>query len=64
NGTITLHFADMPLPMYFGTPENREQKIHRIAALLQYAEHNHMNFKSVAYADVRWNNLIVLHPKR
>lgn len=63
-GEMTLHFTDEPVPIRFGTDKEKEQKIARIAAFMHHAEQTHSTFKNVAFVDVRWENLVILHPDK
>lgn len=63
-GEMTFHFTEEPIPILFGTDDQKEQKIARIAAFMHHAEQTHTAFKSVAFVDVRWENLVVLHPDK
>lgn len=62
NGEMTLHFAESPAPIRFGTEKESEQKIGRISAFLHHAEQTHTKLKHVEYVDVRWKNQIVMYP--
>ncbi len=61
-GEMTLHFTERPLPIRFGNDEQKEQKIARIAAFMHHVEQSHSSLKNIAFADVRWDNVVILHP--
>ncbi len=62
NGDYTVRLTKYSTPIRFGTVENKEAKIARLAAFLRHCADNNVEVHDCKYVDVRWEHQIVLFP--
>jgi cell division septal protein FtsQ len=63
NGEFQFRLTDFPTPIRFGSAEQKELKIKRLAAFLQHCTHHKISLDDCKYVDVRWEHQVVIMPQ-